>query len=63
MDNFDLTSYSDSDFAGYVIDRKGTSETCQFLRQALVLRSSKKQNSMETSTTKAKYNVVGSICA
>ena len=29
--SFDLISYSDADFAGSLLDRKSTSETCQFL--------------------------------
>jgi hypothetical protein len=28
---FDLIGYSDADYAGYKIDRKSTSENCQFL--------------------------------
>jgi hypothetical protein len=33
---FDLISYSDADYAGCKIDRKTTSETCQFLGRSLV---------------------------
>ena len=29
--SFDLISYSDADFTGSLLDRKSTSETCQFL--------------------------------
>jgi hypothetical protein len=33
---FDLIGYSDADYAGCKIDRKSTSETCQFLERSLV---------------------------
>jgi hypothetical protein len=33
---FDLTGYSDADYAGWKIDRKSTSGTCQFLGRSLV---------------------------
>jgi hypothetical protein len=43
---FDLIGYSDADWAGYKIDRKSTSGTCQFLGRSLVSWASKKQNSI-----------------
>jgi hypothetical protein len=33
---FDLIGYSNSDYAGCKVDRKSTSETCQFLGRSLV---------------------------
>jgi hypothetical protein len=39
---FELLGYSDADYAGCKVDRKGTSRTCQFLRCSLVSLSSKK---------------------
>src|SRR5262249_9078648 len=60
---FDLVSYSDSDFAGCKIDRKGTSGTCQFLGGCLISWSSKKQNSVALSTAEAEYIAAGSCCA
>jgi hypothetical protein len=48
----DLIGYSDADYAGCKIDRKSTSETCQFLGRSLVSWSSKKQNSVALSTVK-----------
>jgi hypothetical protein len=39
---FNLLGYSDSDYAGCKVDRKSTSETCQFLSRSLVSWSSKK---------------------
>jgi hypothetical protein len=59
----DLIGYSDADYAGCKIDRKSTSETCQFLGRSLVSWASKKQNSVALSTAKAEYIVVGHCCA
>jgi hypothetical protein len=33
---FDLIGYSDSHYAGYKVDKKSTSGTCQFLGRSLV---------------------------
>jgi hypothetical protein len=55
---FDLIGYSDADWAGCKIDRKSTSETCQFLGRSLVSWASKKQNSVE-----AEYIAAGHCCA
>ena len=60
---FDLEGYTDSDFAGYKIDRKSTSGSCQFLGRRLVSWQSKKQNSVSTSTAEAEYIAAGSCCA
>jgi hypothetical protein len=45
------------------VDRKSTSQTCQFLGRSLVCWSSKKQNSVALSTAQAWYVVAGSCCA
>jgi hypothetical protein len=37
--SFDLIRYSDSDYAGCKVDRKSTSETCQFLGRSWCLRA------------------------
>ncbi|KAJ9547080.1 hypothetical protein OSB04_019623 [Centaurea solstitialis] len=60
---FDLTTYSDSDFAGCKIDRKSTTSGCHLLGGKLVSWTSKKQNSMSTSTAEAKYVAAGIFCA
>jgi hypothetical protein len=60
---FDLLGYSDSDNAGCKVDRKSTSETCQFLWRSLVSWSSKKQNSVALSTAEAEYVAAGACCA
>jgi hypothetical protein len=39
---FDLLGYSDADYVGCKIDKKNTSETCQFLGRSLVPWASKK---------------------
>jgi hypothetical protein len=40
--HFELIGYSNVDYAGCQVDRKSTSETCQFLGRSLVCWSSKK---------------------
>ncbi|KAJ9546217.1 hypothetical protein OSB04_025924 [Centaurea solstitialis] len=60
---FDLTAFSDSDFAGCKIDRKSTTGGCQLLGGKLVSWTSKKQNSVSTSTVEAEYVAAGSCCA
>ena len=60
---FDLTGYSDSDYAGYRVDCKSTSGTCHFLGRSLVCWSSKKQNCVSLSTAEAEYIAAGSCCA
>jgi hypothetical protein len=40
--HFELIGYSDTDYTGCKVDRKSTSETCQFLGRSLVCWSSKK---------------------
>jgi hypothetical protein len=60
---FDLTGYSDVDYARCKIDRKSTSGTCQFLGRSLVSWDSKKQNFVALSTAEAEYIAVGHCCA
>ena len=59
----DLIGYTDSDFAGFGIDRKSNSGSCQFLGRRLVSWYSKKQHFVSTSTAEAEYIAVGSFCA
>jgi hypothetical protein len=61
--NFNLLGYSDFDYAGYKVERKSTSGTCQFLGWSLVSWSSKKQNSIALSTAEAEYVAAGACCA
>jgi hypothetical protein len=60
---FNLLGYPDSDYAGCKVDRKSTSGTCQFLGWSVVSWSSKKQNFVALSTTKAEYVATGACCA
>ncbi|KAJ9568046.1 hypothetical protein OSB04_004012 [Centaurea solstitialis] len=60
---FDLTAYSDSDFAGCKIDRKSTTGGCHLLGGKLVSWTSKKQNSVSTSIAEAEYVAAGICCA
>jgi hypothetical protein len=57
---FDLIGYSDVDWVGCKIDRKSTSETCQFLGRSLV---SWLQRNKTHSTAEAEYIVAGHCCA
>ena len=52
---FELIRYSDFDYAGCKVKGKSTSGTCQLLGRSFVPWSSKKQNSVALSTTKAEY--------
>jgi len=60
---FSVTSYSDIDYDACRVNRKSTSETCQFLENCLISWSSKKQNFVALSTAEAKYIVAGVSCA
>jgi hypothetical protein len=60
---FDLIGHSDADWTWCKIDRKSTSETCQFLGRSLVSWASKKQNFVALSIAEAEYIVVGHCCA
>nr|GEY71018.1 putative ribonuclease H-like domain-containing protein [Tanacetum cinerariifolium] len=50
-----LKDPDDSDYAGASLDRKSTTERCQFLRCRLISWQCKKQTVMATSSTKAEY--------
>ncbi|WVZ71236.1 LOW QUALITY PROTEIN: hypothetical protein U9M48_019848 [Paspalum notatum var. saurae] len=58
-----LRGFSDADHAGYRIDRKSTSGTCQLLGTSLVSWSSRKQASVSLSTTEAEYIAAASCCS
>jgi hypothetical protein len=60
---FELLGYLNADYAGYKVDRKSTSGTCQFLRRSLVSWSSKKQNSIALSMAETEYVTTSSCCA
>ena len=60
--SIELIGYSDTDFAGYRLDRKSTSETCQFLKVNLISWFRKKQNLMALSIAEVEYITVESCC-
>nr|GEW12993.1 putative ribonuclease H-like domain-containing protein [Tanacetum cinerariifolium] len=51
----DLVAYTDSDYAGASLNRKSTTEGCQFLRCRLISWQCKKQTVVANSTTEAEY--------
>uniref|UniRef100_UPI001CB948C2 uncharacterized mitochondrial protein AtMg00810-like n=1 Tax=Erigeron canadensis TaxID=72917 RepID=UPI001CB948C2 len=61
--SFDLVAYSDSDYAGCMLDRKSTSGGCQLLGGRLTSWSSKKQHTVSISTAEAEYVSAVSCCA
>jgi hypothetical protein len=61
--SFTLLGYSDSDFAGCLVDCKSTLGGCHLLGRSLVSCSSKKQNSVALSTAEAEYIAAGACCA
>lgn len=62
-DNFDLVDYEDKNFAGYLVDRKKTSEIVYFLGSSLISSGTKKQNSLALSTTETEYMATALCCA
>ncbi|GKE63175.1 hypothetical protein Tco_1513542, partial [Tanacetum coccineum] len=60
---FDLKGYSNSDYVGCNMDRKGTSGTCQILGGNLVCWSAKKQQSVAMSSAEAEYVAAVGCCA
>jgi hypothetical protein len=60
--NFQLTAYSDVDWANCVDERKSTSGGSFFLGDSLVAWLSKKKGSISLSTTEAKYIVPATCC-
>ncbi|GKD35503.1 putative ribonuclease H-like domain-containing protein, partial [Tanacetum coccineum] len=59
---FDLEVFSDSDYAGAIIDRKSTTGGCQFLGKRLISWQCKKQTIVANSTTKAEYVAAANCC-
>ncbi|GKC71508.1 hypothetical protein Tco_1117391 [Tanacetum coccineum] len=59
---FDLVAYTDSDYAGAILDRKSTTGGCQFLGCRLISWQCKKQIVVANSTIKAEYVAASSCC-
>jgi len=53
--NFDLVGYSDSDWAGDMIDKKSTTGFVFYMRDITLIWSSKKQSIITLSTCEAEY--------
>nr|GEV30535.1 putative ribonuclease H-like domain-containing protein [Tanacetum cinerariifolium] len=60
---FNLVAYSDSDYASVSLDRKSTTEGCQFLGYILISWQCKKQTVVATSSTEAEYVAAASCYA
>ncbi|GJX31905.1 putative ribonuclease H-like domain-containing protein [Tanacetum coccineum] len=58
----ETVAYTNSDYAGATLDRKSTTEGCQFLGNRLISWQCKKKTVVATSTTEAEYVVVASCC-
>ncbi|GKB43495.1 putative ribonuclease H-like domain-containing protein [Tanacetum coccineum] len=59
---FDLEAYTDSDYAGASLDRKSTTEGCQFLVSRLISWQCKKQTIVANSTTEVEYVGATNCC-
>ncbi|GJX74852.1 putative ribonuclease H-like domain-containing protein [Tanacetum coccineum] len=59
---FDLVAYTDSDYVGASLDRKSTTEGCQFFGCKVISWQCKKQTVVANSTTKAEYVAASSCC-
>ncbi|GKD55549.1 hypothetical protein Tco_1288936, partial [Tanacetum coccineum] len=59
---FDLEAFSDSDYARASLDRKSTTEGCQFLGKRLISWQCKKQTIVANSTTEAEYVAATNCC-
>ncbi|GJS55019.1 putative ribonuclease H-like domain-containing protein [Tanacetum coccineum] len=60
--SFDFEAFFDSDYAGASLDRKSTTEGCQFLGRRLISWQYKKQTIVANSTTKAEYVAATNYC-
>nr|GEV62663.1 uncharacterized mitochondrial protein AtMg00810-like [Tanacetum cinerariifolium] len=59
---FNLEDFSDSDYTGGSLDRKSTTEGCQFLGKRLISWQCKKQTVVANSTTEAEYVAAANCC-
>ncbi|GKB20520.1 retrovirus-related pol polyprotein from transposon TNT 1-94, partial [Tanacetum coccineum] len=59
---FDLEAFSDSDYAGAILDKKSITGGCQFLGKRLISWQCKKQTIVANSTTEAEYVAAANCC-
>ncbi|GJY72659.1 putative ribonuclease H-like domain-containing protein [Tanacetum coccineum] len=59
---FDLVAYTDSDYAGASLDKKSTTEGCQFFGCRLISWQCKKQTVVVNSIIEAEYVAASSCC-
>ncbi|GKB62495.1 putative ribonuclease H-like domain-containing protein [Tanacetum coccineum] len=59
---FELKAYSDSDYGGVSLDKKSTTDGCQFLKRRLISWQCKKQTIVANSTTEAEYVAAANCC-
>ncbi|GJT79466.1 hypothetical protein Tco_1053808 [Tanacetum coccineum] len=59
---FDLEAFFDSDYVGASLDKKSTTEGCQFLGKRLISWQCKKQTIVANSTTEAEYVAAANCC-
>jgi len=60
--DYKLVGFSDADYAGDRIERKSTSDNCQFLGENLISWASKRQGTIAMSTVEAEYISAASCC-
>nr|XP_016507617.1 PREDICTED: uncharacterized mitochondrial protein AtMg00810-like [Nicotiana tabacum] len=59
-DNFNLIGYADTDYAGYLVDRKSTSRMAHLLESCFISWGTRKQNSVALSTAEEEYDAATS---
>ncbi|XP_070019614.1 secreted RxLR effector protein 161-like [Nicotiana sylvestris] len=59
-ENFNLIGYADTDYAGYLVDRKSTSGMTHFLESCFISWCTRKQNSVALSTAEKEYDAAAS---
>ncbi|XP_070009527.1 secreted RxLR effector protein 161-like [Nicotiana sylvestris] len=62
-DNFNLIRYADTDYAGYLVNRKSTFGMAHFLGSCLIFWGTRKQNSVALSIAEAEYVAAASCYA
>jgi len=60
--DYQLVGFCDADYVGDKIERKSTSDNCQFLGENLISWASKRQATIDMSTTRVEYISAVSCC-